>query len=134
MNSDLIPPRENSTTNWTTSDINYNNVNTTETSTLFTNFSKPSTAVTTNTSEDLIWTVPTILGIICFLLAVAFIVFFVIKNCEICVLRVVYNYCMCCGTSAEADDKTQLHYSELKGKESRKDEIEALNVKGKENK
>lgn len=134
---------ENITTNWSTTDTSNTDSSTTDTYTLFVNSTEvfsvnnttsslPSTTVPTLKHEELMWTLPTIIGVVSFLLAVAFIVFVVIKNCEICFMRIIFRYCTCsgCGSSTESEDKTRLHYSELQKKHGRAEEVDSLNVKG----
>ncbi|XP_063423910.1 uncharacterized protein LOC134707794 [Mytilus trossulus] len=79
--------------------------------------------------NDLIWILPAVLGIVCFLFGVACVLFYTIKYCEICILRFLYKYCGCCGPPSEKGQKTRQSYTELQEREDIGDEIDAMYMK-----
>ncbi|CAC5407765.1 unnamed protein product [Mytilus coruscus] len=79
--------------------------------------------------KDLIWILPAFLGIVCFLFGVAFVLFYTIKYCEICILRFLYKCCGCCGPPPEKGQKTRQSYNELQEREDIADEIDAMYMK-----
>lgn len=123
----------NGTTNTSYHDIINETTNTSYSAnmTTTTEYGYHSTTEQPDSHKDLIWILPAVLGIVCFLVGVACVLFYTIKYCEICILRFLYKYCGCCSPPTAKRQKTRQSYTELQEREDITDEIDAMYMKGK---